>query len=140
MGYNKKDAEILADIWGRRGGKSLVCPKCGGNLVLIQIEPIEDAENAFTPYDTIIECNSCSFNIRAESYTILGSIKDFDAGHVEIGSWSPSGSRVLSKYEHILDYNILKKLKESEELVEFLIVDKQVIQVIGWVIAKSNLK
>ena len=131
MGYNKKDAEVLADIWGRRGGRSLVCPKCGGNLVLVQIEPIYDAEDAFTPYDTIIECNSCSFSIRAESYTILGSVKDFDEEHVEIGCWSPSGSRVLSTYEYVLDYDLLKQLKESGELVEFLIVDKRVIQVIG---------
>ena len=131
MVYSKKDAEVLADIWGRRGGKSLVCPKCGGNLVLVQIEPIYDAEDAFTPYDTIIECNSCSFNIRAESYTILGSVKDFDEEHVEIGCWSQSGSRVLSTYEYVLDYDLLKQLKESGELVEFLIVNKRVIQVIG---------
>ena len=66
-----------------------------------------------------------------ESFTILGSVKDFDADHVEIGSWSPSGSRVLSKYKHLLNFDLLKKLKKSTELVEFLIVDKQAIQVIG---------
>jgi hypothetical protein len=38
---------------------------------------------------------------------------------------------VISRYEHILDYDLLKKLKESCELKEFLIVNKQVIQVIG---------
>jgi hypothetical protein len=131
MGYNKKNLEILTDIWRKSSGKSLTCPKCGNNLVLIQLEPIMDALDAFTPYDTIIECSYCSFNIRVESYTILGSVKNFDLEQVEIGSWAPSGSRVLSKYEHILDYDLLKVLKESGELVEFLIVDKQVIQVIG---------
>ena len=129
--YNKKDMEILAEIWNKSSDKSMVCPKCGGKLVLVQVEPIPDAENAYIPYDTIIECTSCTFQIRAESFTILGSIKSFDLYHVEIGSWSPSGSRVLSRYEHILDYDLLKKLKESGELVEFLIVNKQVVQVIG---------
>lgn len=130
-GYNKKDMEILAGIWDKTGDKSMKCPQCGGKMVLVQVEPIPDAENAYIPYDTIIECTSCDFKIKAESFTILGSVKDFDVKHVEIGSWSPSGSRVLSKYEHILDYELLKHLKESGELVEFLIVNKQVIQVIG---------
>jgi len=131
MGYKKEDMDIVADIWDKSGDKSMVCPQCGEKMVLIQVEPISDAENAYVPYDTVIECTSCSFKIRAESFTILGSVKDFDATHVEIGSWSPSGSRVLSYYEHVLDYDVLKKLKESGELVEFLVVNKQVVQVIG---------
>ena len=131
MGYNKEDMDIVAEVWDKTGDKTMKCPKCGEKMILIQVEPVYDAENAYIPYDTIIECTSCPFTIKAESFTILGGVKDFDAGHVEIGSWSPSGSRVLSKYEHILDYDLLKQLKESGELVEFLIVDKQVIQVIG---------
>ena len=131
MGYNKKNMEILADIWNKNRDKSMICPECGGKLILVQVEPVPDAENAYIPYDTVIECCNCSFKIRVESFTILGSVKDFDMGHVEIGSWSPSGSRVLSKYEHVLDYDMLKELKESGELVEFLVADKQVIQVIG---------
>ncbi|MBN2066051.1 MAG: hypothetical protein JW771_04495 [Candidatus Thermoplasmatota archaeon] len=130
MGYNKRSMEILADIWQRDASNSMKCPKCKGKLVLVQVEPINDAENAYVPYDTIIECTSCSFKIRAESFTILGSVKDFDMNQVEIGSWSPSGSRVLSKYEHIIDYDLLKSLKDSAELVEFLVVDDQVVQVI----------
>jgi len=122
--------EILADIWQRDASNSMKCPKCKGKLVLVQVEPVNDAENAYVPYDTIIECTSCSFKIRAESFTILGSVKDFDMNRVEIGSWSPSGSRVLSKYEHIIDYDLLKSLKDSAELVEFLVVDDQVVQVI----------
>lgn len=131
MGYKKKDMEILANIWNKTGDKSMICPQCEGKLILVQVEPIPDAENAYIPYDTIIECTSCPFKIRAESFTILGSVKDFDVKNVEIGSWSPSGSRVLSYYEHVLDYDLLKKLKESGELVEFLVVNKQVVQVIG---------
>ena len=63
--------------------------------------------------------------------TILGSVKDFDLKEVEIGSWSPTGSRVLSRYEHVLDYDLLKKLKDTGELTEFLVVNKQVVHVIG---------
>lgn len=130
-GYNKKDMELLANIWDKTDNKSMMCPQCRGKLVLVQVEPISDAENAYVPYKTVIECTSCSFKIETESFTILGSIKDFDVTNMEIGSWSPSGSRVLSRYEHILDYDLLKELKNSGELVEFLVVNKQVIQVIG---------
>ena len=129
--YNKKNIEIVANIWDKNSDKSMVCPKCGGKMVLIQVEPIPDAENAYVPYDTIIECNSCSYNVRVISFSILGSVKKFDIRDIEIASWSPSGSRVLSKYEHILDYEMLKKLKESGELVEFLVVNNQVVQIIG---------
>jgi len=128
---NKKNAEVLASIWDRTGDKSFVCPQCGSSLTMIQIEPVEDTENAYTPYKTIIECDSCSFKLETVSFTILGSVKDFDAEYVEIGSWGPSGSRILSRYEHILDYNLLKDLKKSAELVEFLVVNNQVVQVVG---------
>ncbi len=128
--YNKKNMEIVAHIWDKKGG-SMICPKCGSNMIMVQIEPIQDAENAYVPYDTIIECNSCDYKIKTESFTILGSIKDFDLKMVEIASWSPSGSRVLSKYEHVLDYEMLKKLKKSGELKEFLVVNNQVVQIIG---------
>jgi len=129
--YNKKDISIVAGLWDKTGKRAMVCPQCGNKMIMVQLEPIYDAENAYVPYDTIIECTKCKFKIRTESFTILGSVKDFDVKNVEIGSWSPSGSRVLSKYEHILDYDVLKKLKESGELVEFLIVNNQVVQVIG---------
>lgn len=129
--YNKKDMEILANIWDKSDDKSLNCPQCKHKMIIVQVEPIADAENAYIPYDTVIECTACDFKIRAESFTILGCVKDFDVRHVEIASWSPSGSRVVSIYEHILDYDSLKELKESGELKEFLIVNKQVIQIIG---------
>ena len=105
------------------------CPKCGKHMIIVQVEPVYDAENAYVPYDTIIECTSCSFKIRAESFTLLGGVKNFDTNQVEIGSWSPSGSRVLSNYEHILDYDLLKELKESRKLVEFLVVNKHIVEV-----------
>ena len=131
MRYNKKDMEILTEIWANTSGGNMKCPKCGNKLMLVMLEPIEDMNSAYTPYDTAIECVSCSFNIRAESFSILGSVKDFDLHNVEIGSWSPTGVRILSRYEHILDYDLLKKLKETEELVEFLIVNNHVVQIIG---------
>ena len=123
--------EVVANMWDKTGDKSMLCPQCNHKMIIVQVDPIQDAENAYIPYDSIIECTNCDFKIRAESFTILGSVKDFDLKHVEIGSWSPSGSRVLSSYEHILDYDLLKKLKESGELAEFLVVNKQVVQVIG---------
>lgn len=129
--YNKRDMEILAEVWDHSSNKSLTCPQCGHKMIIVQVEPIQDAEDAYIPYDTVIECTSCDFKIRAESFSILGSVKNFDLKNVEIASWSPSGSRVISRYEHILDYDLLKKLKEKAELKEFLIVNKQVIQVIG---------
>ena len=98
---------------------------------MIQLDPIQDYQNPYVSYNSIIECTKCDFEIRTESFTILGSVKSFDLKHIEIASWSPSGSRVVSRYEHILDYNILKKLKESGDLKEFLIVNKHVIQIIG---------
>jgi len=128
---DKAEIEILADIWEKKSNKSMKCPKCGGNLVLVQVEPVSDAENAYVPYETVIECTFCPFSIHAESFTILGSVKDFDEEKMEIGSWSPSGSRVISRYEHALDFDTLSKLKKSGELVEFLVVNKQVIQIIG---------
>jgi len=130
-GYNKKDMEILAIIWGKNGEDQLLCPQCKHKMVIVQLEPTEDSDNAYFPYDTVIECTNCDFNIKAESFTILGCVKDFNLKFIEIASWSPSGSRVISRYEHILDYDLLKKLKESAELVEFLIVNDRVVQVIG---------
>ncbi len=128
---DKKEIEILADIWEKKSNKSMKCPKCGGNLVLVQVEPVSDAENAYVPYDTVVECTFCPFSIHAESFTILGSVREFDEENVELSSWSPSGSRVISRYEHALSFDTLTKLKKSGELVEFLVVNKQVIQIIG---------
>jgi len=129
MGF-KTNMEVLKDIWDKTGG-TMICPQCRGLLTMVQVEPIYDTGNPYVPYKTIIECASCSFKLTTESFTILGSIKDFGSHEIEIASWSPSGSRVLSKYEHILNYDSLQKLKKTGELVEFLIVNKQVVQVIG---------
>lgn len=130
-GYNKKNMEIVAGLWDRTGTNSMKCPKCSSKMILIQTEPINDSSNPYVPYDSIIECTKCGYSISAESFTILGSVKNFDLKNIEIASWSPSGSRVISNYEHVLDYDELKKLKESEELKEFLVVNNQVIQIIG---------
>lgn len=130
MNYNK-NLKILEGIWRKNRGEIMTCPQCGGSLTMVQIEQIYDLNNPYIPYKTVIECDSCAFKLTTESFTILGSIKNFDSHYVEIGSWSPSGSRVLSKYEHILSYELLKELERSGELVEFLVVNRQVVQVIG---------
>ena len=129
--YSKRDMDILSEIWDQSSDKQLKCPQCGHKMIIVQVEPIQDTENPYIPYKTVIECIHCDFQINAESFSILGSVKNFDLKNIEIASWSPSGSRVISLYEHILDYDLLKKLKENAELKELLVVNKQVIQVIG---------
>jgi hypothetical protein len=131
MVYNKKNMDVIANLWDRTGENSMVCPKCGSKMIMIQLDPIQEYQNPFVAYNSIIECTKCEYEIRTESFTILGSVKSFDLKEIKIASWSPSGSRVISCYEHFLDYGLLKKLKDSEELKEFLVVNKQVIQIIG---------
>jgi hypothetical protein len=129
MSYKK--TSVAEDIWKQTTQKSMTCPQCKGFLTVVQVEPIYDTDNAYTPYRTIVECATCSFRMVTESYTILGSIKDFDNEHVEIGSWGPSGSRVLSRFKHSISSTLLTELKKSQELVEFLVVNEHVVQVIG---------
>jgi hypothetical protein len=74
---------------------------------------------------------SCSYKINTVSYTILGSVDHYDNQCVTIYGWSPSGSRVETIIEHLLDYQLLKEIQQSGELVEFLIVDNHAIEVIG---------
>lgn len=129
MSYKK--TTIAEDIWGQSGQRSMICPQCKGFLTVVQVEPIYETDNAYTPYRTIVECASCSFRMVTESFTILGSIKNYDDEYAEIGSWGPSGSRVVSRFKHSISTNLLNELKKSQELVEFLIVNEHVVQVIG---------
>jgi hypothetical protein len=129
MSYNKSDESD--DFWGQPGQRSMTCPQCKGFLTIVQVEPLYEADNAYTPYRTVVECSTCSFRMVTESFTILGSIKDFDNEYVEIGSWGPSGSRVLSRFKHTISAPLLTQLKKSQELVEFLVVNEHVVQVIG---------
>lgn len=126
-----KKTSIAEDIWRQTTSRSMTCPQCKGFLTIVQVEPIYDPENAYTPYRTVVECSSCSFRMSTESFTILGSIRDFNAEYAEIGSWGPSGSRVLSRFKHSINPSLLSELKKSQELVEFLIVNHHVVQVIG---------
>ena len=129
MSYKK--TSVAEDIWGQTTQRSMICPQCKGFLYVVQVEPIYDTDNAYTPYRTVVECSSCSFRMVTESFTILGGVKDFDNEYVEIGSWGPSGSRVLSRFKHSISVNLLSELKKSQELVEFLVVNDHVVQVIG---------
>lgn len=126
-----KKTNVAEDIWEQTGRRNMTCPQCKGFLTVVQYEPIYDPENAYTPYRTVVECASCSFRMVTESFTILGGIKDFDNEYVEIGSWGPSGSRVLSRFKHSISAALLCELKKTQELVEFLIVNQHVVQVIG---------
>jgi hypothetical protein len=122
-----KNTSVAEDIWEQTDKRSMTCPQCKGFLTVVQVDP----ENAYTPYRTVVECASCSFRMVTESFTILGGIKDFDNEYVEIGSWGPSGSRVLSRFKHSISSSLLSELKKTQELVEFLIVNEHVVQVIG---------
>jgi predicted RNA-binding Zn-ribbon protein involved in translation (DUF1610 family) len=130
MGYNKTKNEILSELWDTKKNHEFVCPQCGGHLIIVQLEPLEDYDNPYTPYDTVVECTNCDFNAHAISYTILGSIQSYDLDQITIAAWSPSGSRIVDTYEHLLDYDQLKEIKASKELVEFLIVDDHIVQII----------
>jgi hypothetical protein len=127
----KKKLKVIENIWGKDRKGTMVCPQCKGSLTLILAEPLYERDSLYLPYRTVIECDSCTFRLETESFTILGSIKNFDSHHVEIGSWSPSGSRVISRFEHILSYDLLKDLEKTGELVEFLVVNNLIVQVIG---------
>ena len=134
VGNNKSQNDMLKTIsklWINNNKKGLKCPHCKSNLILIQVDPIDDWDNPYQSYNTVVECTSCSFQTRSTSYTILGSLNDYSVDHVTIDGWSPSGSRVETTFEHILDYDLLKELKKSHEMVEFLIIDDHVIQVVG---------
>jgi transposase-like protein len=128
MGF-KSDMRVLKKIWEKSTGP-MNCPQCNGILTIVQVQPTENSDTLYSSYKTVIECSSCSFRLTTNSFTILGSIKDFDSHFIEIASWSPSGSRTVSRYEHVLNYSLLQKLKKSCELVEFLIVNKQIVQII----------
>ena len=130
MGYNKTRNKILSKLWDDKTNHEFVCPQCGGHLIIVQLEPLEDYDNPYTPYNTVVECTNCSFNAHAISYTILGSIQSYDVDHITTAAWSPSGNRVVETFEHLLDYHQLKEIKSSKELVEFLIVDDHIVQII----------
>jgi hypothetical protein len=121
--------KTTSNIW-KNNKKGFKCPNCNADLIVVQADLIQDWNNPYQSYDTIVECAYCSFQAHAVSYTILGSLKNYDINTVTINGWSPSGNRVETNVEHFLDYQLLKDLKSSEELVEFLIVDDHVIQVI----------
>jgi hypothetical protein len=126
-----RHVDVLRNMWDKSHGGGLVCPQCKGSLTIIQMNPVERYDSLYTPYHTIIECAKCNFRLETESYTILGSVKSYDSHYLEVASWAPSGSRVVSRLEHMLDFDLLKQLKQSTELVEFLIVEDQIVQIIG---------
>jgi hypothetical protein len=131
MGYDRSKTNIVSSLWDELPSHEMKCPQCGGHLIIVQMNPIEDANSPYTPYETVIECISCAFHAHATSLSILGSVESFDHQHISIVGWSPSGNRVRSSYEHILDYDLLSNLQSTEEIVEFLIVDHHVVQVIA---------
>ena len=127
----QEEIDVLKDIWNRDNKRFMICPKCGGSLTIVQLQPVTKPGTSSVLYQTVIECDSCPFDIKVESCTIFGAVKSFDDQMVEIGSWSSTGSRTTSTYRHSLDPKLLRELQSSGELVEFLIVDDCVVVVIG---------
>ena len=125
------EIDVLKDIWNRDNKGLMICPKCSGSLTIVQLQPVTKPGATSVLYQTVVECDSCPFNIKVESCTIFGAVKSFDDQMVEIGSWSSTGSRTTSTYQHSLDPKLLRELQSSGELVEFLIVDDRVVVVIG---------
>ena len=122
-----KDLDTLKGILS--GKEIMVCPRCGGHLTLVYLPPRYTGYRAV--YDTYLECNKCNFRIRVSSYTVYGAVRDFDEDTIEISTWSEMGSRETRRFYHVLDQALLKKLKEREDLVEFLVVNDTVLVVIG---------
>jgi hypothetical protein len=130
MGFDSTKSRIIAGIWDDSEENTMTCPQCGGDLIVTQVNPIDDWKNPFQSYDTTIECSHCPFQTRATSFTMLGNVRDFGVKNISIDSWSPSGSRVISEFEHLIDYSLLKNLKTTDEIVEFLVIDNQVVKII----------
>ncbi len=131
MGDMKAKNELMSELWDHVTNHSLTCPECGGHLIIMQLDPQDDLNNPYTPYKSVLECMNCSFQTEATSFTILGCVQSFDLHHLTIAGWSPSGSRVETTYEHILDYDHIKQLENTEDIVEFLIVDDHIVQIIS---------
>ncbi len=130
MGYMKTKTKMVRSLWDSVSQHSLTCPKCGGNLIVMQLDPVEDMYNPYVAYESVLECSNCSYQTKAKSFTILGSVQNFDVHHLTLSGWCPSGSRVESTYEHILDFDQIKQLKSTDELTEFLVVDDHIVQII----------
>lgn len=123
-----KKSRIIAGILDTSENNEMTCPHCGGDLNITRLQPIEDWSKPFQSFDTIIECSNCFFETRASSCKLTGSVTDFDFKNITISSWSPSGSRVTTELEHLMDYEELKELKTGNKLVEFLVVDDHVVK------------
>ncbi len=126
----KTTVKVLESIWDPIQHKAK-CPKCSSNLTIIQAEPLNQQDSLHTTYKTIIECDYCDFTVITHSYTILGCVNDYDHHNITIAGWTDTGSREVNTYEHLLDYGLLKSLKKTGELVEFLIVNDHAVQIIG---------
>ncbi|HEB37468.1 MAG TPA: hypothetical protein ENI14_02260 [Thermoplasmatales archaeon] len=125
---NKK-IDLLKDILGKGREELMVCPKCGAHVTIVQLPPRYGPYGVV--YDTYLECSKCNFRMKVNSYTLYGAVRDYDEKTIEISSWSDMGSREVNRFYHALDESLLKKLKESGDLVEFLIVNDVVLLVVG---------
>ena len=123
----EEDIDILKRIFAKND--PLKCPECGSFLIVIELPP------SYGPHGIIVnaylECPKCGFKKRVNTFTVYGAVRDYTENTVEIGSWSETGGREINTFHHILSEKLLGELKESQDLVEFLIVDDTIIAVIG---------
>lgn len=123
----EEDIEVMRKLFDK--DNPMRCPKCEYSLIVIDLSPTYGPHGMIR--NTYLECPKCGFKRRVNSYTIYGAVREYSKETVEIGSWSEIGGREVNIFRHILSENLLKELKETQDLVEFLIVDNVVIAVIG---------
>lgn len=125
----RKDIDVLKDIWRSDNKRLMLCPICDGSLNVNAVARTSQGTLKVS-YDTFIECENCSFNLKVNSFKILGTIKRFDEKAIDISSWSPIGDREITSFGNSLDEDTLKEVFSSEELAEFLVVDGRVVAVL----------
>ena len=130
MGLHTIHNKIIPDLWDNSQKTTMKCPHCDHQLHVESIDEIDTLETPYIPYETILKCSSCTYTSTSQSYALRGSIQDFDLHNITIAGWSPSGSRVVSTLDHSMDFSLLKTLQQSEKIVEFLVVDDQVVRCI----------
>jgi hypothetical protein len=123
-------SKIVSDLWDSEVVEGMKCPDCGGDLLLGKTEPIEDWDTPYHPYETKIHCSICTFETETKSFTLSGCVKDFDMKNITIGGWSDTGSRVVSEFEHTIDFKHLKELRDNDKIVEFLVVDNHIVKIL----------
>ena len=125
----KKEIDVLKDLWRSDNKRLLTCPMCGGSLK-VNMHPRTLHGSFRVSYDTFIECENCTFSVEANAFKVFGAVKSFDEKTIDISSWSALGDREINSFGNGLDEEILREISSSGELTEFLVVNGQVVAII----------